>query len=630
MQVAIKPFILLLLLTTIPTQIHADSITQEEVNGVTFIETIISLLDIDLQEPFISNSKQNPYIEAAYRTKILTNGEQINLQRTITREQAYALVIRSLNLSNQYSRSSLLRKVKDHHQISSEYLSELTAAVELGLITTDQSKNFRPKKPLTTKDLAELISTFKEKLTFIPIIHTNDLHGRILHQKANGELGLAKISNIVNHVRSSYSHAFVFDLGDTFHGTNLVNFNKGNVVAESLNTIQYDAMVPGNHDFNYGTRHLLTLRDSLSFPLLGANAIHNGEALFQRYTIMEKAGKTFAVIGILATDTAIKTSPSNIKGITFEDEIDVTKTIVEAVKKDVDHVIVLSHAGLKIDKLIAEKVEGIDIILGGHSHDTIETPLKIKQTFLTQSAEYGKAVGHTNLIFHGEELIGINGFLYRDHPSKMKDPKIERLIDVYKQKVKQSLNEVVATIPITLHGKRELVRTSETNLGKLLADTMRIKADTDIAFTNGGIIRADIKEGEVTRDDVLTALPFDNKLVQLTITGKELMECLEHAVRLYPEQNGGFLHISGFQFSFNPSKQPGDRVSNVVIDGEPLDPQKNYSVATNDFIASGGDGFTMLDVIEKHKSGEALSNILADGLQSHVPIPADTRITVND
>ncbi|MGY3714614.1 5'-nucleotidase C-terminal domain-containing protein [Sutcliffiella cohnii] len=590
-----------------------------------FIKQLVTTLGIDLQDgeiPYTDvDADLKPFLEAAIRTNILTDITETSFgpNEKVTREQAYVFLIRSINLRDSYSMDTL-KEFNDYQAINPAYFQELSAATELGLIDKN-SRTFQPKKPVTKYEMQTMFHQYETMFEFITVIHTNDLHGRIMYNENNKELGLAKINELANKARSK-NPTFLIDLGDTFHGTNYVNINRGQAAVDAMNAMNYDAMVPGNHDFNYGQDRLLALRDMLNFPLISANVLKDGSPFLDGYSIIERNGKKIALIGLTATDTAVKTNPAGIEGITFEDEVTVATEMVAQLKNDVDVVVGISHSGVDTDTTIANEVDGIDVIFGGHSHSTIESPIKYKYGYVTQAFEHGKALGHTNLIFHDGNLVGVNGFLYRDSEDKTEDQAIVDILQPYKEQVDRELNEVIATTSVKLDGERTDVRTKETNLGNLITDAIRSKLGTEIAVTNGGGIRASIQVGDITRNHVLSTLPFDNTLVKTTLTGEEVLASLEHSVRLYPSENGGFLHVSGINFTFDPKKPAGSRVVEVLVNGEPLNLTQTYSVATNNFIAAGGDGYTMFSLENvEFDSGELLSTILIEALQSNKPIP---------
>ncbi|AJD92202.1 protein UshA [Jeotgalibacillus malaysiensis] len=605
---------------------NGKKVVKSPVTTEQFIIELVDELGIDLQTstdlfPGVSEDA-SVYFEAALRTGILEeeDADGINPDRRITKEQAYTYLVKSLNLKDEYP-DKYYKTFRDYRVISDEAEPYIAAAAGLGLVDTSDV-TFKPRKFITTEDVNEMFELMDENITVMPILHTNDMHGRITFDEDEGHMGLAKVSTIVNEVRAENPDTLLFDLGDTLHGTALVNNFEGVPAINALTEMSYDAMVPGNHDFNFGHEYLEEVAESAAFPIISANILEDDQNFLDDYTIIERGGQTFGVVGVTATDTAVKTSPKNIEGIVFEDEVERTQDIVDEIEAEVDHIILLSHAGLETDVNIANEVEGVDLILGGHSHDTIETPVKYEHAYVTQAYEYTKAAGHTNLLFAGDELIGVNGFLYRDSEDKEEDAAISDIFVPYEEELAELLEVVVGNTPVVLDGERADVRTQETNLGNLITDAMRSTLDTDIALTNGGGIRASIDEGDVTRGEVEEVLPFVNTLVKMNVTGEQIMAALEHSVRLSPEPNGGFLHISGFSFEYDSSKAPGSRVTEVLVGGEPLDLEAEYTVATNDFTASGGDGYDMFslnDVV--FDSGELLSAVLTEALASGQPIP---------
>lgn len=592
-----------------------------------FMKQLLTAMEVDLPSGEVERFKgtdvfSSPYMEAAARLNITkgSNEETFASHEKVTREQAYVFLIRSLNLRGPFD-TSILKEFEDGHTLTWSK-GELAAALRLGLLTISKENKISPKQPITSAELTDMLARYKENLKRVPILHTNDVHARIMHNGRKGELGYAKISKIVNEVRRTHADTLLFDIGDTFHGTNLAILNKGQVIVDVMNAMNYDAMVPGNHDFNYGQNHLKTLTSKTQFPVISANVIKEGKPIFFPYIIKEVQGKQIAFIGLTAADTAVKTNPEGIDGLLFKDEIQTVKETVKELVGKADHIVLLSHAGSAMDERIANEVKGVDLILGGHSHKLIERPQKFKYAYVAQAFEYGKTLGRAQLIFHHDTLIGINGFLYRDYDSKAENQKILAVIEPYKAKTDVLLNEVVGKVNFDLDGERAHVRTKETNLGNLIADAMREAVKTDIAFTNGGGIRSSVDKGKVTRDDLLTVLPFSDTLVKLSLTGKSIKLVLEHSVSVYPEEHGGFLQVSGLSFTFDPLQPAGKRVKEININGRPLNPDKMYTVAVNRFTAIGGDGYTMLKGRKvAYNSGRTLSKILADYMKKEPVIP---------
>lgn len=606
---------------------------EEEVTRGEFIEALIKTLDVSVPEIVVTEDYRYtdvvatlaPYVEAAHLLEI-TNGISVDVfgaNEKVTREQAYVFLIRALNLADDYTVDKLAI-FKDADRISTWAETSIAAAVELGLAEANTDGVFRPEDVLKRNEMAEILYTYMRDIDKITIIHTNDIHGRIAYDKNNGEMGFGKIATIVEKTEAKNSNTLVLDMGDTFHGTNYVTFNEGKAAIEVMNAIGYQAMVPGNHDFNYGQATLLALAEEAAFPIISGNILTEaGEGFLNPYVIVESMGKRIALVGVTATDTVVKTHPNNVEGLTFADEVAISNKYATELAAEVDHIILMSHAGNDTDESIAAQVAGIDLILGGHSHSTYEKPIRIGSTYVTQAFEYGKAVGITNILYYKDKFIGINGYLARDNSQLEPKAEIEAIIDKYRVEVEEALQEEISEVSVALEGAREKVRIMETNLGNLIADAMRHKVDADIAFQNGGGIRASIDVGMVTLEEVVTVLPFTNTVVKMELTGEQIRKSLEYSVRLYPEQNGGFLHISGMSFSFDPTKAVGERVVEVLVGGEALVEDKIYTVATNDFVAVGGDGYEWLkDGKILANTGELLSTALIEYLRSGVDIPS--------
>jgi 2',3'-cyclic-nucleotide 2'-phosphodiesterase (5'-nucleotidase family) len=251
-----------------------------------------------------------------------------------------------------------------------------------------------------------------------------------------------------------------------------------------------------------------------------------------------------------------------------------------------------------LDPAIAAGAPGINLIIGGHSHTVLKTAAMVGKTMITQTGTAGAYVGKEVIDFttyHGK-VVGQNVSyeLVPTSASVPEDPAIKAIVDGYNNQLTAKLSVVIGKALVTLDGERANVRTKETNLGNYIADWMRISTGADIAFENGGSIRTSIPAGDVTVGNVYSVLPFDNLLVILEIKGSTLKAALENSVSAYPAQLGGFLQVSGFSFTFDPSKPVGSRVISITKDGKPLDMNATFRLCTADFTASGGDGYSML------------------------------------
>ncbi|MCY6356113.1 5'-nucleotidase C-terminal domain-containing protein [Clostridium sp. ZS2-4] len=433
----------------------------------------------------------------------------------------------------------------------------------------------------------------------ITIAHTNDTHSRVKAGDFDG-MGLAKISSEIKRLRENNKNILVLDAGDTFHGQTIATLNKGESIVKVLNAIGYDAMTPGNHDFNYGQDRLVELSKMAKFPVVSANVVKkNGETLLKPYTIKEINGVKFGIFGLATPDTATMTHPKNVEGLTFETPAKTAEKMVAELKGKCDVIVALTHLGVQGNTSsykLAEKVKGIDLIVDGHSHTTLPTGTLINKTLVVQTGEYDKNLGEVNILFKNSKLESMRASLLTKQQA-VSVPEDKSVLDVVAgiEKENEKITSVViGKTDIKLDGERENVRTKETNLADLITNAMVDATGADVAITNGGGIRASIAKGTITKGDVITVLPFGNYLVLKEVKGSDILAALEHGVSDYPKTKGAFPQVAGITFKFDPKKEVGKKVFDVKINGKALDLNKTYKLATNDFLSAGGDGYTML------------------------------------
>jgi len=435
--------------------------------------------------------------------------------------------------------------------------------------------------------------------TRLTIVHSNDTHSRV---KEGDGMGFAKISTIIQEVKKVNPNTLVLDAGDTFHGQTIATLTEGESIARLMNEIGYDAMAPGNHDFNYGYERLVGLSKLTNFPILAANVKkEDGSDLLDGYIIKEIAGLKVGIFGLATPETKHKTHPDNVKGLTFVDPVEAAKQTVEALKDETDIIIAITHLGMDPSSVdtsikVAEEVEGIDLIIDGHSHTVLEQGKKVGNTLIVSTGEYDKNLGIVDLYYKDGEIVSMEARLIgKDMAAEIsEDEAIVSIIKTIEEEQAELLNQVVGTTTVALDGAREKVRTGETNLGNLITDAMRYITGADCAIVNGGGIRASIDAGDITKGEVITVLPFGNYIVTKKVTGAEIKAALENGIKAYPGPSGGFPHVSGIKYVIDIGRQLGDRVVNITVNGQPLDLNREYVLATNDFIAAGGDEYTMI------------------------------------
>ena len=500
------------------------------------------------------------------------------------------------------------------------------------------------------------------------IIHTNDVHGRILEEK--GVIGDAKAAAVIEEERSKVENTIVVDAGDAFQGLPISNSTKGEDRANIMNQVGYDAMAVGNHEFDFGMDQAIKYKETLNFPLLSANTYVNGARVFEASTIVDKTptvvGDEFVVIGVTTPETAIKTHPKNIEGVTFADPItEVNKVIDEvearalAVNRVYNNYIILAHLGVDAttpvewrgstlaealsqnSKLAGKRV----IVIDGHSH-TVQSATYGDNVTYNQTGSYLNNIGKVTL--KSEQLLGEASLISAaDTASVTPDALITELVNEIKVKYEgENAQVVIENNPVELNGERSNVRVRETNLGNAVTDAIYAYGQTgfsnktSLAVTNGGGLRATIaKDQPVTKGDIIAVLPFGNIISQITVTGQQIQDMFtkslssalqtdketgkfildENGAPLF-EASGGFLQISGATVFYDPTLPVKERVLLIGIlnpetgEYDDLDLEKTYYLATNDFLAAGGDGYTMLG--GAREEGPSMDSVFADYLKT--------------
>lgn len=447
--------------------------------------------------------------------------------------------------------------------------------------------------------------------TKITIFHTNDVHGRI--EGSSSEIGYAKIAGYINAFRAENPNVLVLDAGDTFHGLSIATLQRGESVVKAMNALQYDALVPGNHDFNYGYQRLLELEELSNFPIISANVKTEAqESLLTDYIIKEVDGVTIGIFGLSTPETVVKTNPKNVEGLTFEDPSLIAATMVSQLKdRGVDVIIALGHLGIDSESVdtsykVIDEVEGIDVFIDGHSHTAFENGKVIKNTLLASTGEYSKNLGVVEITVQDGKIVEKTAaLLNRETFNEIEaDEELQNLIGKISEEQQKVLSEVIGETKVRLDGERELSRKQETNLGNLTGDIFLHWTNADVALVNGGGIRASIEAGKITKGDIVTVFPFGNVLFVKKVSGAALKEALEHGTKSYPDLAGGFPHVAGMTYAIDLARPVGDRVVDITVKGEALDLNKQYILATNDFLAAGGDGYTMI------KDGEFVQEMM--------------------
>ena len=497
----------------------------------------------------------------------------------------------------------------------------------------------------------------------ITILHTNDFHDRFEpinrfdstckpEDNAEGKCfgGAARVVTAINDAKARHDNWLLVDAGDQFQGTLFFQYYKGDVQAEVMNTIGYDAMAVGNHEFNNGPEGLAAFVKKVNFPVLMSNADFSAEGmldgLIESSIVIEKAGEKIGIIGVTPQNNDELSSPG--PNISFTDPSPAIQAEVDRLTGEgINKIIVLSHSGFGVDNAIAVNTTGVDLIVGGHSNTFLSNtdekaqgkyPEMTNGVPIVQAYAYGKYLGELTITFDDDgNVVSATGDPILLDASVAEDEGIVARIAELAGPLNEVRNEVVAEAADAIEGDRSFCRAVECPMGNLIADAMlaRVKDQgIQIAIQNGGGIRASIDAGEVTKGEVLTVLPFQNTLSTFQVSGAVLVEALENGVSQVEEGAGRFPQVAGMKYTFDLSKDPGSRISDVMVaDGDgfaPIDMSAKYGVVSNNYVRNGGDGYKMfVDAENAYDFGPDLADVAAEYLSANAPYApfTDGRIT---
>lgn len=525
------------------------------------------------------------------------------------------------------------------HILVSKNLSQTAAieAVHVNADFEDSHGRVSDHDPL----LAQLSigSTAEEGDFNLRVLHTNDTHAH-----------LDNIPRRVTAIKETRNdNTLVLDAGDVFSGTLYFNLFNGLADLEFMNMIGYDAMTFGNHEFDKGPSVLKDFVEQANFPFVSANIDYTKDANLgglynsnignpgensQIYPaiITEVNGEKVGIFGLTTPDTVSLSSPGD--DLTFKDYKTSAQATVKMLQDEgINKIIALTHLGYSEDLKLAEAVEGIDIVVGGHSHTILNKPVVVDThtdpTLVVQTGEYDVSLGQLDVAFDEAGVLKTwNGKLLNLDAKDASgayvyanDPEAAEKLASYAEPLAEFKKEVIGKTNVLLDGERGTVRKQETNLGNLMTDGMleKVKSivkENDVkgyvAIQNGGGIRASFQAGDITLGDLLTVMPFGNNLSALKMTGKEITAALESGVSGVETGEGRFPQVSGMRYYYDSTKQAekvdsltntvtqvGQRMVKVQIknaDGTytDIDPNGYYIVATNSFMANGGDFYRVM------------------------------------
>jgi len=494
----------------------------------------------------------------------------------------------------------------------------------------------------------------------LTILHTNDTHAHLEPFQPWGEPvqgGVARRKTVIDQVRGEGGNVLLLDAGDAFQGTLYFNVWQGEEEAHFMNALGYDAMCVGNHEFDSGPATLANFIGMAGFPVLSANTDASAEPLLAGLipgtAVFNVGGQQVGVFGITTPDSSNISSPG--PNVVFNDVVASSQAAVaELEAAGANKIIALTHQGYGNDQALAAAVDGIDVIVGGHSHTplgpmpgaagpypTVATTPGGGTVLIVSAYDWGRYLGRLDVGFTADGQVNtFNGAPVFIDESIAEDPTIAADVATFAIPIEDLKNTVIGESAVLLEGTRALVRTGETNLGNLICDAMlwQTQAEgTQIALTNGGGIRASIPPGLVTMGQVLEVLPFGNQISTFGLLGADVLAALENGVSRVEDVAGQFPHVGGLRFMYDPTLPAGARVLGAEVmnpDGSysPLDPAAVYKMASNDFLRKGGDGYQMFadSSIDPYDGGALLADALAEYITLHSPVAPEVEGRIVD
>jgi len=467
----------------------------------------------------------------------------------------------------------------------------------------------------------------------LTILHTNDHHGRFW-TNADGEGGMAARKTVIDRVRAEVAAAggqlLLLDGGDVNTGVPESDLQDAEPDFKAMVRLGYDAMAVGNHEFDKPAAVLAKQRQWLNFPMLSANIYGaDGQRLFEPYRIFDKAGYKIAVLGLTTDDTAKMVLPDNVQGVQFRPPIAEAALLVPQLRARADMVIATTHMGhypdgrrgvnAPGDVEMARAVNGLDLVVGGHSQNPVCmlgenqrneaylpgqpcAPDRQNGSWIVQAHEWGKYVGRADFVIDGGKvallkyaLIPINQKLRQSDGSKQlaaeaipEDAAMQAFLQPYHAAGQARLTVSVGQADGVLDGDRVHVRARPTTLGTLVARAMMERTGADLALINAGGVRDSLPAGAISYRDVLKVQPFSNTIAVVTLSGAELLDYLRVAARMTPG-SGGFAQTAGVRMVIE-----GGVLQQAQVAGLPIESQRRYRLAINNFTATGGDGYPRL------------------------------------
>jgi 5'-nucleotidase/UDP-sugar diphosphatase len=455
----------------------------------------------------------------------------------------------------------------------------------------------------------------------VVILHTNDIHGNLTAWKGwEGDLkdktigGLGRLAGAIEEARKGAKDAILLDAGDLLGDSMIADLTEGKAMVEALNHLRYDAMSIGNHEPDFGTDVLRQRIKDATFTVLAANLIERkgNKPFAEPYIIRKVSGVSVGILGLAYPKTAWTTAAKNVAEVEFQDPVPAVRHYLPKMRQEgAELIVVLSHLGLGGDKALAGAVEGIDVIVGGHSHNRMQKAEEVGTTLIVQAGAHGSDLGRLDLtVERGKVTAHVCTLTLLDHDQVEPDDTAERFVKRLVEPHREAMDEVIGSAAgwlvraQTLAGQEARKRDEESPIDSLFADILCEETGADLALLPGVGYGVAIPTGAITAAQLRQMVPHEGKVVTLRLSGIQIFEVLEQAVEnVFTDDPavkvGGMIQVGGLHFRYDPKMAKGHRVWYVGRKGGQWEPMGEYTVATNTMMAGGGHNYQTLAKGEK-------------------------------
>jgi 5'-nucleotidase/UDP-sugar diphosphatase len=459
----------------------------------------------------------------------------------------------------------------------------------------------------------------------LTILHTNDIHGQFLPLKATWledqpEIGgFEALSYYVEREREQASNSLLLDAGDLMTGSMICEIEHkgayGGALVDMMNHIGFDAMVPGNHEFDISVTNLRALESIANFPILCANMSKgNGQLTEEAYHIYEVGPVRVGVIGLTCYPMRGMVSDPNLEGFDSTEPELIIDSLIISIDPLTDVIIILSHMGIEYDRRMAERTKGLDLIVGGHSHAELFEPERVNGVLIVQAGSKSRYLGRIDLTIEGDSVAAYDAELIPMFTEIIQpDPEISAMVSQFRNKIDKRYGRVIGKT----EKRWENSTGKETELGRWLTDVLNRRLYTDIAVINSGAIRKELGPGEITIADIEEMLPFNNQIVTFGCTGRQLQSIAEQNISAGAEGYIYPMYISGMTCLWRQEDSTRE-IAKLLINGEPIDSNRIYQVASIDYmVIYNSERYFGYKIKAYIKTNYSLPDLIIDDIEKH-------------